>query len=115
MARELPLGFRFGTYTILDLIGTGGMGAVYRARDTRLGRDVAIKTLPPALITDAERLSRFHREARILASLNHPHIATIHGFGEADGLHGIVLELVEGQTLAARLQRGPLPLADAWR
>jgi serine/threonine protein kinase/Tol biopolymer transport system component len=108
-------GQRLGVYHILDLLGVGGMGEVYRARDTRLGRDVAVKVLPRLFSADRERLSRFEREARLLASLNHPHIAAIYGFEETTGVHALVLELVEGPTLADRLQRGPLPIAEAVR
>jgi serine/threonine-protein kinase len=89
------------------------MGDVYRAHDTRLDRAVAIKILPESFAYDAERLARFEREARVLATLNHPHIGAIYGVVEADGLRGLVLELVDGETLAARLRRGPMPIADA--
>ena len=89
------------------------MAEVYRARDTTLGRDVAIKILPDAFTADPDRLARFEREARVLAALNHPNIATIHGVEESDGVRGIVMELVEGETLAERIQRGPLPIAEA--
>jgi eukaryotic-like serine/threonine-protein kinase len=106
-------GQRLGAYHMLELLGVGGMGQVYRARDTKLGRDVAIKVLPPLFAADPERLSRFDREARLLASLNHPHIAAIYGFEETSGVHALVLELVEGPTLAERLQRGPLPITEA--
>src|SRR5262245_38775743 len=88
------------------------MGEVYRAHDTRLGRDVAIKILPAAFTADPSRLARFEREARVLAALNHPHIAAIYGTEETDGVRGIVLELVEGETLAERLHRGPLRLPE---
>jgi Tol biopolymer transport system component len=108
-------GQRLGAYQILDLLGVGGMGEVYRARDTKLGRDVAVKVLPRLFSADPERLTRFEREARLLASLNHPHIAAIYGFEETAGVHALVLELVEGPTLAERLQRGPLPIAEAVR
>jgi Tol biopolymer transport system component len=96
-------GVRLGPYEIGSLLGVGGMGEVYRARDTRLGRDVAIKILPKAFIADADRRARFEREARLLASLNHAHIGTIYGFEEREGIHALVLELIEGETLAARL------------
>ena len=86
---------------------------MYRARDTKLGRDVAIKFLPRVFTNDPERLARFEREARVLAALNHPHIGAIYGFEEADGVRGLVLELVPGETLAARLLRGPIPLPEA--
>jgi Tol biopolymer transport system component len=106
-------GRQIGPYQILDLLGVGGMGEVYRARDARLGRDVALKVLPRLFSADPERLARFQQEARLLASLNHPHIAAIYGFEEADGVHALVLELVEGPTLAERLQRRPVPVVDA--
>jgi len=104
----LTPGSRFGQYEIVDAIGVGGMGEVYRARDTRLDRMVALKVLPQAFTRDAARLSRFEREAKVLASLNHPSIATIHGIEESEGVRALVLELVEGGTLADRLvgQRG---------
>jgi len=89
------------------------MGIVYRARDTKLGRDVAIKFLPPDFSQDSERLSRFEREARVLASLNHPHVATLYGFEEALGTHFLVMELVEGETLADRIARHPLSIEEA--
>ena len=110
----LPLtGRRLGVYQLEALLGAGGMGEVYRARDTKLGRAVAIKVLPHLFITDRERRARFEREARLLASLNHPHIGAIYGFEEADGVPALVLELVEGETLADRLQREALPVAEA--
>jgi eukaryotic-like serine/threonine-protein kinase len=108
-------GQRLGVYHILDLLGVGGMGEVYRARDTKLGRDVAIKVLPRLLSADLERRARFEREARLLASLNHPHIAAIYGFEQTAGVHALVLELVEGPTLAERLERGPVPIVEAVR
>ena len=92
-----------GPYQVSALIGTGGMGEVYSARDTKLNRLVAIKVLLPALADDPDRLARFSREAQLLASLNHPHIAQIHGFENAGGLHALVMELVEGPTLADRV------------
>ena len=101
-----------GPYRILDKLGEGGMGEVYRARDTRLGRDVAIKVLPAAFTSDPDRLARFEREARTLAALNHPHIAAIYGIEEAKGARALVLELVEGETLADRVARG-LKVGDA--
>jgi len=104
---------RLGPYEIIGPLGGGGMGEVYRARDTRLGRDVAIKALPPTFASDPARLSRFRREAQTLASLNHPNIASIYGLEETRGAPHLVLELVEGETLAARLRRGPLPLGEA--
>jgi serine/threonine-protein kinase len=100
-------------YRILEKIGQGGMGEVYRASDTRLNRDVAIKVLPEIFANDAERMARFGREAQVLASLNHPHIAAIHGIEESGGRRALVMELVEGETLAERLKRGALPLEEA--
>src|SRR5688500_11840515 len=99
----LTVGAHLGAYEILAAIGAGGMGEVYRARDTKLGRDVALKTLPAAFTADSERIARFQREAQVLAALNHPHIAAIYGLDEANGCHFLILELVDGQTLAARL------------
>ena len=92
-------GTKLGHYEISTLLGKGGMGEVWRARDTRLGREVAIKTLPEEFAKDADRLARFEREAKLLASLNHPNIAAIRGFEEDNGTHFLVLELVEGDTL----------------
>jgi serine/threonine-protein kinase len=109
----LTAGTRLGPYEILSPLGAGGMGEVYRARDTRLGRDVAIKSLPADLALDTERLARFEREAKLLASLNHPNIAGIHGLEEVGGTRYLVLEFVDGETLASRLARGPLPIDDA--
>ncbi|HVH26669.1 MAG TPA: protein kinase [Vicinamibacterales bacterium] len=110
---QLSSGTRLGTYETLTLIGAGGMGQVYRARDTKLGRDVAIKVLPEAVTDDTERLARFRREAQILASLNHPHIATVYGLEDWHGSHFIVLELVDGGTLEQRLATGPLAFDEA--
>ena len=107
------IGRQFGPYTIVAPLGAGGMGEVYRARDSKLGRDVAIKILPSHFTADAERRSRFAREARLLATLNHPHIGAIYGLEETDGVTALVLELVEGSTLADRLTRGPLPISEA--
>jgi len=106
-------GQRVGGYHVQERIGAGGMGEVYRARDTRLGRDVAIKILPSAFTSDPERLARFEREARMLAALNHPNIATIHGFEEGSGTPALVMELVTGETLAERIGRGPVPVPEA--
>ncbi|MDA2928104.1 serine/threonine protein kinase, partial [Acidobacteria bacterium AH-259-G07] len=100
-------------YRILEKLGEGGMGEVYRAEDTTLKRQVAIKVLPEQFTQDPQRLARFEREAQLLASLNHPNIAAIHSFEHADGLHFLVLELVEGETLAQRLTKGPLPVEEA--
>lgn len=109
----LSIGTRLGPYQIESAIGAGGMGEVYRARDTRLLRDVAIKVLPEALASDPDRLARFEREAQVLAALNHPHIAAIHGLEESGGTRALVLEFVDGPTLADRIARGPLPLDEA--
>ena len=98
-------GRRIGPYDLRSLLGAGGMGEVYLARDTRLGRDVAIKILPQVFTADPDRLARFEREARVLASLNHPNIGAIYGLEEADGVRALVLELVEGETLAERIRR----------
>ena len=112
-------GTRFGPYEVISILGAGGMGEVYRARDSRLDRDVALKLLPPTLTVDAERLLRFKREAVVLASLNHPNIAAIYGLEEGQPAgsdvpdEALVLELVEGPTLAERIARGPLPLQEA--
>lgn len=104
---------KLGPYKIQSLLGAGGMGEVYRALDTRLDRDVAIKVLPEALAKDKERILRFEREAKVLASLNHPNIAAIYGFEEFQGKRFLIMELAEGETLAERLARGPLPVRDA--
>ncbi|NOT33129.1 MAG: serine/threonine-protein kinase [Candidatus Eisenbacteria bacterium] len=112
---SLTSGTRLGPYEILGPLGAGGMGEVYRARDTRLDRDVAIKALPDAFARDREHVSRFLREGRALASLNHPNIGAIHGLEESGDRSYLILELVEGLTLADRLSRGPLPLAEAIR
>ena len=109
----LSSGTHFGPYEILTLLGAGGMGEVYKARDARLGRDVALKTLPESVTHDPERLARFRREAHVLAALNHPHIASIYGLEETNSQRFLVLELVEGETLAARIQKGPLPVEEA--
>ena len=103
----LVAGRRLGPYEVQEQIGAGGMGEVYRARDTKLGRDVAIKILPRVFTSDPDRLARFEREARMLASLNHPHIGAIYGLEDVDGMRALVLELVEGETLADRIARGP--------
>ena len=109
----LAAGTKLGPYEIIAPLGAGGMGEVYRARDTRLGRDVAIKALPDEFAQDAERLSRFEREARVLASLTHSNIAAIHGVEEVETSRYLVLEFVAGETLAERLARGPLPVDEA--
>src|SRR5438876_2378997 len=109
-ASQSMIGRQFGPYSVASLVAKGGMGEIYRARDTKLGRDVALKLLPATFARDPERLARFQREARLLASLNHPHIAAIYGMEESGGLHGLVMELVPGETLA---NAGPLPLLKA--
>src|SRR6266478_3379364 len=103
-------GKRLGPYEILSSVGAGGMGEVYRARDTRLDRIVAIKVLPPHLADRSELRERFEREARTIASLNHPHICVLHDIGQQDGTDYLVMEYLEGETLALRLLQGPLPL-----
>jgi serine/threonine protein kinase len=109
----LVVGSRIGPYEIVGPLGAGGMGEVYRARDTKLGRDVAIKILPEPLAADPERRARFEREAKTLAALNHPHIAQIHGFEESTGTSALVMELVEGSTLGERLAHsGRLPIDE---
>ena len=108
----LSPGFRLGPYEILSALGAGGMGEVYRARDTKLNRDVAIKVLPETFTHDSDRVARFKREAQVLAALNHPHIAAIHGFEDSAGVLALVLELVEGPTLADRIAQGPIPLDE---
>src|SRR5262245_27948493 len=109
----LTVGTRLGAYETLSLIGSGGMGEVYRARDVKLNRDVALKVLPEAFTADPDRLARFTREAHVLASLNHPNIAAIYGFEESDGVRALVLELVDGPTLADRIAAGRLPMDEA--
>ena len=106
-------GSRIAHYAVGDRIGAGGMGEVYRARDTKLGREVALKVLPPSFVQDANRRSRFEREARLLAALNHPNIAAIYGFEQVGQNCALVLELVEGATLADRLKAGPIPIREA--
>jgi serine/threonine protein kinase/Tol biopolymer transport system component len=106
-------GARLGPYEVIAKLGEGGMGEVWRATDTRLKRDVALKVLPAAFTADRERLARFEREAQVLAQLQHPHIASIHGLEESDGVRALVMELVEGEDLAALIARGPLPLDEA--
>jgi len=108
-------GTHLGPYEILSAIGAGGMGEVYRARDPKLGRDVAIKVLPEAFARDAERMARFQREAKVLASLSHPNIATIYGLEDSGSTRALVMELVEGPTLADRIKAGPIPVDEAVR
>ena len=110
---SLTIGSRLGHYDVTALIGEGGMGQVYRATDTQLGRDVALKILPDAFAADPDRLARFQREAQVLASLNHPGIAAIYGIEKSDDTQALVLELVEGPTLADRIAKGPIPLDEA--
>jgi hypothetical protein len=110
---HLSAGVRLGPYTILSALGAGGMGEVYRARDTKLNRDVALKVLPEAFMLDPDRLARFKREAQVLASFNHPNIGQIYGLEETDGIRALVLELVEGPTLADRIAQRPVPLDEA--
>ncbi len=107
------LGTTISHYKILEKIGQGGMGTVYRAEDTTLSREVAIKVLPEQFTKDPQRLARFEREAKLLASLNHPNIAAIYGLEEADGVRFLALELVPGETLAERVAKGPLPVEEA--
>ncbi len=109
----LNAGTKLGPYEIVAPLGAGGMGEVYRARDTKLGRDVALKVLPAAFAADPERMARFRREAQVLASLNHPHIGAIYGFEDSGSVHALVMELIEGPTLADRIARGPIPSDEA--
>ena len=106
-------GTRIGPYEILSALGAGGMGEVYRARDTKLHRDVALKVLPDSFARDPDRFARFTREAQTLATLNHPNIAQIHGLDESSGVRALVLELVEGEDLSQRIARGPIPIDEA--
>jgi serine/threonine-protein kinase len=110
---SLPAGTRLAAYEILTLIGSGGMGEVYRAKDTKLGRDVALKMLPTSFTNDPERVARFRREAQVLASLNHPHLAQIYGLEQANGTQFLVLELVDGESLDKRIAHGPIPVDEA--
>src|SRR3954451_25027336 len=106
-------GSRFGPYEIVSRLGAGGMGEVYRGTDTNLKRQVAIKVLPQTVAAEPDRLARFQREAEVLAALNHPNIAHIHGLEKSDGAIALVMELVEGPTLADRIAQGPVPLEEA--
>jgi eukaryotic-like serine/threonine-protein kinase len=112
---SLAAGTRIGPYQIAKLIGVGGMGEVYRATDMNLQRAVAIKVLPAAFSSDPDRLARFHREARVLATLNHPHIAQIHGLEVEAAISALVMELVDGPTLAERISRSTVQLPEAIR
>jgi eukaryotic-like serine/threonine-protein kinase len=111
----LEAGTRLGPYEVVSQIGAGGMGKVYRARDTRLDRSVAVKVLAPELATDPEFRARFTREAKAISALNHPHICGLYDIGREHHLEYLVLELLEGETLAARVARGPLPLGQVLR
>src|SRR5579863_10158154 len=110
---RLEGGTKLGPYEILAALGAGGMGEVYRAADSRLGRDVALKVLPEAFARDVDRMVRFKREAKVMASLNHPNIAAIYGIEESNGTRALVMELVEGPTLAERIARGAIPPEEA--
>src|SRR5215813_9378990 len=110
----IALGTQFGAYQITSLLGVGGMGEVYRARDTKLNRDVAIKILPSAFANDPDRLARFKREAQVLASLNHPNVGGIYGFEDSGGVHALILELVDGPTLADLLIGSGLRASGSW-
>jgi serine/threonine protein kinase len=112
LVATLP-GSRLGPYEILSAIGAGGMGEVYRAHDPKLGRDVAIKVLPTEFARDAERMARFQREAKVLASLDHPNIASIYGLEDSGETHALVMQLAEGPTLADRIKAGPIPVDEA--
>ena len=109
----LVSGTKLGPYEIVKPLGAGGMGEVYRGRDTRLGRDVALKVLLEAFARDEDRMVRFEREAKVLASLNHPNIAAIYGLEESNGTRALVMELVEGPTLAERIKQEGIPLEEA--
>jgi serine/threonine-protein kinase len=107
------IGQNLSHYSLVEKIGKGGMGEVFRAKDQKLGRDVAIKVLPEEFAKDADRVARFQREAKLLASLNHSNIAAIHGLEESGGVSFLVLELVEGQTLSDRIKAGPIPVEES--
>src|SRR5262249_55954004 len=109
---SVAIGTRLGSLEITALLGTGGMGEVYRARDTKLGRSVAVKILPEAFAQNPDGIARFNREAKVLASLNHPNIAKLHGKEEFEGKHFLVMELVEGETLAERIARGRMAVDE---
>src|SRR5712692_9942481 len=109
----LTAGRHLGPYEILSLLGSGGMGEFYRARDSKLNRDVALKILPESFTHDPERIARFRREAQVLAALNHPHIGAIYGLDEANSQPFLVLELIDGDTLADRIAKGPIPVDEA--
>src|SRR5215831_14669162 len=107
------IGTKLAHYEITSHLGSGGMGDVYQATDAKLGRNVAVKFLPEAFVSDADRVARFEREARLLASLNHPNIAAIYGLEEANEKKFLVMELIAGETLAEKIQRGPIPLEES--
>ena len=107
------IGRNLGSFECTALLGRGGMGEVYRAKDHKLGRDVAIKVLPEEFAQDADRVARFQREAKLLASLNHPNIASIYGLEESEDTHFLVLELIEGDTLADRIKKGSIPVEES--
>jgi serine/threonine-protein kinase len=107
------IGKTLAHYEITSWLGKGGMGEVYQAKDKKLGRDVAIKVLPEEFASDTDRVARFQREAKLLASLNHPNIAAIHGLEESEGTNFLVLELVEGETLADQIKKGPIPVEES--
>ena len=107
------IGRTLAHYEVLEKIGQGGMGVVYRARDHKLGRDVALKVLAASFAEDPERLARFEHEAKLLASLNHPHVATLYDLEDEDGVRFLTMELVEGETLAERIARGPIAVSEA--
>src|SRR5512132_587389 len=111
----LTAGTKLGPYEIVAPLGAGGMGEVYKARDTRLDRTVAIKILPPHVVADAALRARFEREARAVSSLDHPNICLVHDVGRQGEIEYLVMQYLDGETLAARLSRGPLPLAEALR
>src|SRR5689334_10832074 len=111
----LAAGTTLGPYEIVAPLGAGGMGEVYRARDSRLGREVAVKVLPPRLSESPEARARFEREARVISGLNHPHICVLHDLGREGSIDYLVMELVEGETLAQRIARGPLPIPEVLR
>jgi eukaryotic-like serine/threonine-protein kinase len=110
---SLVAGTRLGAYEIVSTLGAGGMGEVYKAHDTKLNRDVALKVLPSEFALDADRLARFKCEAHVLASLDHPNIGAIYGIEDSEGIHALVLQLVEGSTLADRIAQGPIPVDEA--
>src|SRR5581483_5337662 len=110
---SIAAGTKLGSYEVISLLGKGGMGEVYRARDLKLKREVAIKILPDEFARDVDRVVRFQREAEVLASLNHPNIAAIYDLEEARDTRFLVLEMVDGETLAERIQRGPIPIEEA--